>query len=186
MNLAILFPGIGYTCDRPLMYYSGRLSGQLGFQVRVVPYSGFPPKIRGDRAKMLASFDIARAQAEDMLRDIRWADWEDVVFIEKSIGTIVAVDYAAAHDLKARHVLLTPLRDTFDLMPPGDMAAIAFHGTADPWADTDEITRLCDERHIPLTLTPGADHSLEVGDALRDIETLSTTLTAVKQFILRG
>ena len=53
-----------------------------------------------------------------------------------SIGTTVAVRYADACGISCQHVLFTPLEETFSV-PVRD--AIAFHGTADPWADDKEI-----------------------------------------------
>ena len=41
-KIACLFPGIGYTCDKPLLYYSGKMFASLGWKVVPVPYSGFP------------------------------------------------------------------------------------------------------------------------------------------------
>ena len=46
---------------------------------------------------------------------------------------------------------------------------IAFHGTADPWADTEMITNGCRKIGIPLYLTENANHSMETGDTLHDI-----------------
>ena len=30
-KLAVLFPGIGYHCDKPLLYYSAKLAGAAGY-----------------------------------------------------------------------------------------------------------------------------------------------------------
>ena len=32
-KIACLFPGIGYTCDKPLLYYSWKLLKGLGWEV---------------------------------------------------------------------------------------------------------------------------------------------------------
>ena len=133
MKLAVLFPGIGYTCDKPLLYYAARLAREKGYQVRPLPYGPFPAKVRGDAELMRRCFDIAWTQAEAMLKDVVWEDCEDILFIGKSIGTTVAARYAREHGLSARCALLTPLEETF-LFTRGD--AVAFHGTGDPWADT--------------------------------------------------
>ena len=67
---------------------------------------------------------------------------------------------------------------------PADPAgAIAFHGTADPWAKTEEITRICEEKGIPLYLTEGANHSLECGKAEKDIKTISDVMRTVESFL---
>ena len=39
---AVLFPGIGYSVDRPLLYYSGKMALSRGYEVIRVPYTGFP------------------------------------------------------------------------------------------------------------------------------------------------
>ena len=57
--------------------------------------------------------------------------------------------------------------------------AAAFHGTADPWAVTEEIEEACSRLEIPLYLTEGANHSLETGDVQKDIEILAETIRRI-------
>ena len=179
-KIAALFPGIGYHCDKPLLYYSAKLARAAGYEVLPVPYAGFPEKVRGDADRMRASFDIARAQAEELLASVSWAEYRDILFVGKSIGTIVASHYAREKGLSVRSVLLTPLAETLPLVRG---RAVAFHGTADPWANTGAMVAGCRERGIPLFLTEGANHSLETGDALRDVRTLEQTLIRIDAFI---
>ena len=179
-RLAVLFPGIGYHCDKPLLYYSGKLARAAGYQVLPVAYRGFPEKVRGDEERMRASVEIARSQAETMLENVPWAECRDILFIGKSIGTVVASRYAREKGLRVRSVLLTPLAETFGFV---QREAIAFHGTADPWADTQAIVAACRERGVPLYLTEGANHSLETGDALRDVGALAEALATIDSFI---
>lgn len=180
MKLAALFPGIGYTCDKPLMYYAGKLAAQAGCTVVSVNYGGFPRSIKGDPEKMRRAFDMACEQAEALLRDVDWRAYADIVFIGKSIGTAVAARYARNHGIPARLALLTPLLETFDYT---DGHAIAFHGTADPWAATDGIASACARQGIPLKLTDGANHSLETGDVAADLKTLSETMDLLRRFL---
>ena len=179
-KIAILLPGIGYTCDKPLLYYGGKLARALGWEVVPVPYGGFPPKVQGDRERLRESIRIALAQTEERLSGIDRAGDREILFISKSIGTAVATAYAAAHGLACRHILFTPLEETF-AHPPEQ--AIAFHGTADPWAETARITVLCGEAGIPLYLTEGANHSLETGDVSRDIRHLADVMRRVEEYI---
>lgn len=179
-RLAVLFPGIGYHCDKPLLYYPAKLARAKGYEALPVPYAGFPEKVRGDADRMRVCLDLAQAQAEAMLASVRWEEYGEVLLIGKSIGTVVASRYAREKGLAARSVLLTPLRETFAFVR-GE--AVAFHGTADPWADTDAVISACRERGIPLYLTEGANHSLETGDVLRDIRTLEETMAHINAFI---
>ena len=182
-HLAVLFPGIGYHCDKPLLYYSAKLARAAGYTVLPVAYSGFPDKARGDGEKLRACFDIARAQAGEILAGVRWGDWRDILFIGKSIGTVTASAYALDKGLRVRSVLLTPLEETFSFLR-GE--AVAFHGTADPWARTEAIAAACRTRRIPLYLTEGANHSLETGDVARDLRTLAETMHRIDVFIRQG
>ena len=179
-KLAALFPGVGYHCDKPLLYYSAKLAKAAGYDVLPVPYAGFPERVRGDSEKLRACMDIARSQAEALLSTVSWAEYREILFIGKSIGTVVASRYAWERALAARSVLLTPLADTFRYVRG---SAIAFHGTADPWADTGAIVGACRERGVPLCLTEGANHSLETGDALRDVRILGETMEKIESFI---
>ena len=70
--------------------------------------------------------------------------------------------------------------ETFDYT---DGHAIAFHGTADPWAATDGIASACARQGIPLKLTEGANHSLETGDVAADLKTLSETMEILRRFL---
>ena len=177
-KLAVLFPGVGYTCDKPLLYYGGKLMEQKGYEVIRLRYHGFPEKIRGDMAKMKESFFLALRQTKEALEQVSWGDYEDIIFLSKSIGTIVAAAYAQEQGLAVKQVLLTPLSQTFDFLEK-DGDAFAFHGTSDPWAVTAEIEEACGRLEIPLYLTEGANHSLETGDAQKDIEILAETIRRI-------
>ena len=69
-KLAVIFPGIGYTADKPLLYYARRIAAEQGYEIMTIPYSGFPKKIRGDRKRMEESFRIALDQSEQLLAEV--------------------------------------------------------------------------------------------------------------------
>lgn len=175
-KLAVFFPGIGYTLERPLLYYSKRLAEQKGYEAIGVAYGGFPKGVRGDETKKRKSFDIALAQSEEILKDIDFAQYEDVVFVSKSVGTIVAACYAHEHKIAARHIFFTPLDETFLFGQKG----VAFHGNADPWADTADIKKYCAEAGMTLHIYEGANHSIETGDVLQDLKYLTEIMNKVE------
>ena len=41
-KLAVIFPGIGYTADKPLLYYTSRLARKHGYQIQTVSYGTLP------------------------------------------------------------------------------------------------------------------------------------------------
>ena len=183
-NIAVLFPGIGYTADKPLLHYARRIAQDHGYEILILAYSGFPEKVKGDRSRMEQSFDIALKQSKDRLSRVDLSEYDDILFIGKSIGTIVAAKIAAESLQKdrIRLVLFTPLEDTFSF-PFGD--AITFTGDADPWVggEKSRIFDICEEKGIPCTLIPQANHSLETKDTDNDIKCLYRIMKETERFI---
>ena len=182
-KIAVIFPGIGYTCDKPLLYYAGKFAAENGYEVVRVPYGGFPKKVKVDRKKMEKSFALALDQAREILKDLKWEDYDQILFISKSIGTAAAAAFGKEKGLKVRHVFFTPLKETFSF---GVSDAVAFHGTADPWAEDKDIEEGCRKAGIPLYITEGANHSLETGDTGRDLENLILAQRQALDWILGG
>lgn len=154
MKLAVLFPGIGYTADKPLLYYSEKLAKQYHYETVKVSY--------GELSKNLdEAFREALARTETLLVKYDWMQYEEILFLSKSIGTAVACAYAQKYKIRCKNIYFTPLEQTFSYHPqPG----IVFHGTADPWAKTEVIEEKCREFSLPLHVVEGTNHSLEAAD----------------------
>ena len=179
-KLAVIFPGIGYRTDKPLLYFAARLAARNGYEIREVHYRGFPQEVNKRNARGRRElFDLAMEQTRELLRGIPVEEGGELLFISKSIGTAVACAYAAECGRPVRHILYTPLEET---PLKGVKEAIAFHGTADKYARTDVIRKKMDEAKIPLHVYEDANHSLETDDTLRDIATLSRVMRLCGDF----
>ena len=96
MKLAVFFPGIGYHCDKPLLYYSRKLVQEYGYEkIVTLNYTYDGKNLRGNEEKMRQAFDSLYIQAENSLKEIAFDQYEQILFISKSIGTIIASAYAA-------------------------------------------------------------------------------------------
>lgn len=181
LKIAVYFSGIGYHCDKPLLYYSKDIARELGYEnSRNIRYAYNAGNIRGNEEKMKEAYEVLFSQAEAELADIVWSEYDDVLFVSKSIGTIIATSYAKKYGLEtARHILYTPLAQTYLFAP---IYAISFIGTADPWSNTDEIIRLSNANHIPITAYEGCNHSLECSDTLKNIENLKNIMQRTMDF----
>lgn len=181
-KLAIIFPGIGYTCDKPLLYYADAIADQMGYEVKRIMYT-LPgeTRIRGNLEKMEEAFRILYARAEECLSDVDWKQYDEIVFLSKSIGTVIAAAYASKlSEYTIRHVLYTPLEYTFDYHPCN---AIGFIGTSDSWCVPDEVLRRAKEQGIPMHVYEDANHSLEIGEVLTDLETMKDVMEKTKVFL---
>lgn len=174
MKIAVLFPGIGYHCDKPLLYYGGKLAKQYEYEVVRVSFTGLSRVVED-------AFKEALIQAERCLENIEWEQYEDILFMSKSIGTAVACAYAEKHEISCRNIYYTPLVQTFDYSPrPG----VVFHGTEDSWAQTEKITAMCGEYGFPIEIIEGADHALEVwGDTCRSLSILDEVMKQTQSYL---
>ncbi len=177
MKLAVFFPGIGYTVDRPLLYYSKKLAKQYRYEVRDVCYQ--VPEGKPEQA-----FAEAFAQTEQMLSSLDWTRYEEILFVSKSLGTVVSCAYAEKYHITCRNVYYTPLEQTFSFHPqPG----IVFHGTADPWVKTALIREKCEAYALPLHITEGTNHSLELPDKIGEsIQNLKKIMELTERYIADG
>ena len=189
-KIAVLVPGIGYTCDRPLLYFAGKLAQNSGYQIIRLGFRhlGGKKNLIGNEKKMKKVFEHALEQTDEQLDIDELTKAEEVFFISKSVGTVVAAAYEAGHRKKfaaagtdVRHIYFTPVAGTFAFMRPE--SGIAFHGTADPWVEHALVVNACREKNVPLYITDNAKHSLETGDVMEDLETLRKTMQIVAAFI---
>ena len=181
-KLTVFFPGVGYTPDKPLLYHSRRIAEALGFDILTLTFSGFPKKIKGDEKKMRKSFDLALSQAREQLKEAKLSSYDEIVFLGKSIGAVAASALAAEFRC-ARLVLYTPLEPAFSFPLP---QTIVFTGANDPWVAPGQIPALCEGKGIPCTVVPDANHSLETGDPMRDLESLREIMIQTEQFLKEG
>ncbi len=84
-KLMVCFPGIGYHCDKPLLYYGRSIARELGYtDYRNISYSYQAGNIRGNEEKMKEAYEALFSQAEKELGDMDWRQYEDVLFIYSS------------------------------------------------------------------------------------------------------
>ncbi|MCD8119336.1 MAG: alpha/beta hydrolase [Lachnospiraceae bacterium] len=179
-KLAVVFPGVGYHVDKPLLYYSKKIALQHGFEVLDVPYGGFEQGMRGDAAKMRRAFESALAQSEDILKSVKFEDYDTVLLLSKSVGTAVAAAYAAKRGIQTKNIFYTPVEESFSVMKDD---GIVFHGTADPWIPEEVFEREIQRAGYPCERIEGGNHSLETGDVARDIGNLQRIMRISEEYI---
>ena len=184
-KLAIFFPGIGYHADKPLLYYSRKLAGGAGYESIALKYDYQAGNIRGNKEKMEAAFHALYAQAEEQLAEVDFTAYAEVLFVSKSVGTIIASAYAqkleqAGTTVEIRHILYTPLEATYTFAPKH---AVAFIGTADPWSDVPAVIQMSEAQGVPMHVYENANHSLETSDTMQNLKILQDVMEKTKAII---
>lgn len=175
-KIAIIFPGMGYHCDKPLLYYGKKLAGQMGYRVIEVGYKGFDTV-----DTMQAAGELALSQAEEQLKKQEISATDEVLCIAKSIGTVVSAIWQKKMGITAKNVFLTPVKETF--VYASSDCGIVFHGTKDPMADTEMVKTECERLHLPLYITENGNHSLECGNVGTDVETMANVIRQVEKYL---
>ncbi len=182
-KLAVIFPGMGYHSDKPLLYYAKKFAREHGYEVVDIKYD-FQVRakdIMADKETKNEVFYHAVREAEKQLEDVDFTSYDSVMFIGKSIGTTVAAYIDKAHEINATHIVFTPVPETFEHLKKE--GGLVLHGTADPWCDTKLVEEKCKELKLHLYKVEGANHSLEIGDAFIDVAQLPGIIGAVKMYV---
>ena len=186
-NLMVIFPGLGYTSDRPLLYFARKIAGNAGYDVcRSIEYEKVDKTgLIGNQEKMMEVYVKIREDSKKSIESIEFSQYENILFISKSIGTAVASSFAkelieSGKCTHIKQILYTPLEQTFVFNPTD---AIAFTGTNDPWCNTDEVISLAKKENIPIHVYEKANHSLETGDVSVDLDNLKNVMKITQDFL---
>lgn len=180
-TLAVLFPGRGYTCDHPLLYYATDTALQAGLDVLQLTY-GFQA---GPKRPIEEAYASAIADAQAALEICLQHGYKQLVFISKSMGTAIASSLAGRMPVPVSSFYLTPISRALEgiLAHPGPCIS----GTADPYFRPSLALQLTAAKAIDLHMLEGLDHSLndpkDVGESLRALQAVMGWLSA---FLRRG
>jgi predicted alpha/beta-hydrolase family hydrolase len=187
-EVAIVLPGVGYTCHMPLLYYPSLVLLTLGMDVLWVEYNYIRrPDYRAlsdaEQKQWLFADVTAAGQAALTQRP-----YQQVTLVGKSLGT-VAMSHLLAMDARlarSRAVWLTPvLRNDHvrtQIQHSGPRALVAI-GTADPYYDPVYLADLQAAAKSEVVVVDGADHGLEIaGNVWQSLQILERVTRTIEAF----
>lgn len=192
-KLAVIFPGIGYSVERPLLYYTRKLLEKSGYEVINVGYPGlekvdiFEPITKGASAKRVsndkASNFVAKAEklVEEQLEGVNFTSYSKIIFAAKSIGSVISALYAKQLGIHPYHIMVTPIDYAFQFI--GDEIGSAFCGTSDPLVNYDGVENICKEKQWDFHGFKSGNHSLETADVDLNIDYLKRYVSVVEDII---
>lgn len=189
-RLAVLFPGRGYTCAMPVLYYPGAWLQSRGADVLAIEYTctrqpGYDLLPAAARQHLLSTEVDAAVQAA-LAQD----GYTKIVFVGKSLGTLALAHLAVNSQLasSASFVWLTPLVKQAPLRRAVAQArprSLFISGSADPLYDPDFFAEVVQSCRGESLLIPNADHVLEIpGELPASLEAMRRVLNAIASFIL--
>lgn len=160
-KLAVFFPGTGYTCERPLLRRCANRYAELGYRIIKLNHDGIDFR---SMEGVEDALDAARRCVMEQVMDINFSQYDDVVFVAKSLGTAVALWLDEKGSAQARHLSLTPIPQVLPFLTGPDRIIAAVIGSEDRHLSPEALQRHCEERGIPYMVIPGVSHSLEYPD----------------------
>ena len=176
---AVIFPGVGYTKDRPLLYYAGKQAVRNGYELMFIDFGGIEwskEKLK-DHDFLQKTLEYCLKITEDRLKSAGDLHDKEVLFISKSIGTVVATAYARKMNINTKHICFSPLEMIEGYIKEG--SGILVYGDADPYADHTAIEKIGHDLGLKMYCVHGGNHSLETGEPLTDIDNLKDIISAV-------
>ena len=188
-HLAMLLPGLGYSCDMPLLYYPTGLLLAMGADVLRVEY---------DYRQSWANQDLPlEEKLARLYADVRGAarialnqrEYTSFTIIGKSLGTY-AITCLLQADLPLRPhscVYLTPL--LLDAVGKSEVIRacpqkLFIIGTADRYYDPTSFAQVVEATGGDALLIDGGDHSLEFrGDPVRSVQALEKVIRGIQEFL---
>lgn len=168
-KIVVLFPGANYSTDCPLLYYAGFKFEVRGYEKVAISYECI---LKQDKSFEEFMEDIKNLSLTQLQR-FDLSKYDDIVFISKSLGTVVAGWIEEKLCIKVRHIYLTPIKETLSYIQHEKNIITVVAGTKDKQLSSDILKEHCLKENICLKLIDGVGHRLEVwGDMNKNIEIL--------------
>ena len=156
-SLVVLFPGRGYTCDKPLLYYANMAALNKGCDVLNLEY-GF----HRANTKFQYAEDSTKIidECEAIISKCELNTYSNVYFISKSLGTLFAGELSVRMgEYNIKNLFLTPLVDTIPYMV--NTNCIAVTGSKDDSFPDSSVDFVRNKSNNEIIIINNADHSLE-------------------------
>lgn len=175
-KLVVLFPGKNYPCDKPLLHFAGASAIQCGYDLMVLEYGYQAARTDLDIHDLQRVIEESHESVQRII-----SKYNEVVFISKSIGTIVAGEVHGKLDIPIKHLFLTPIKDTIHYI--NRFKGLVVYGSKDEVFNHELANQIKLDKGTEVIEIPNANHSLEADHALESVEILSKLVGIYMNFL---
>lgn len=175
-KLVVLFPGKNYPCDKPSLHFAGTSAIQSGFDLMVLEYGYQAARTNLDINELQRVIEDSHESVQRII-----SKYSQVVFISKSIGTIVAGEVHGKLDIPIKHLFLTPIKDTIHYI--NKFNGLVVYGTKDEVFNKELANQINVDKVREVIEIPNANHSLETNNVEESIEILSKLVRIYMNFL---
>jgi hypothetical protein len=184
-KVVIVFPGIGYKCGMPLLYYPSKLLFEKGYDLLWVEYDYRGKKrwdsLTDDQQVAWMNFDAAAVYSAVL----RQGAYKNIVLIGKSLGCFHLAALNGLYPNIKQNIWMTPLWGS-DFVYPSMRKfwnkSLYAVGTADPYYNRERVEEIKKLGGIALVMD-GADHSMEEKDTQKSIDNITKVVRWVDSLV---
>ncbi|AAK78013.1 hypothetical protein BJV85_000135 [Clostridium acetobutylicum] len=157
--LTVIFPGINYGHEKPLLYYARKAAAQNNIDILCINYKN---KISWEDIGKQSIEDVA-IEIKGIIKNVIEKKYDNIYFLGKSVGTEIAGCTSSKLNIdNIKFLYLTPIEETLKYIV--DRKCIVVSGTKDEFFKSECINKIRENKNVKLMLFEGANHSLEIKD----------------------
>lgn len=164
-KIVFSFPG-GRGTELPLLYYVAKHYEDKGYEKVFVAHPAFGK-----------DFDALYENAKSVIESFDFREYDDIVFVSKSIGTVVASKLREEMNIKASLILLTPIPDTLPFIKEKNQVVLVIASNNDRHLESETLCNLCENENIPYYIEPNVGHRMEIkNDIERNLQVIKNVI----------
>lgn len=175
-KLVVLFPGKNFPCDKPILHFAGTSALQSGFDLMILEYGYQAARTDLDVNELQRVIEDSHESVQRII-----SKYKQVVFISKSIGTIVAGEVHGKLEIPIQHLFLTPIKDTIYYI--NKFNGLVVYGTKDEVFSKEHANQFNIDNVREVIEIPNANHALETNNVEESIEILSKLVRIYMEFL---
>jgi hypothetical protein len=175
-SVAVFFPGQNYSCELPLLYYTGRSAFDAGHDLFMLEYGYQSARTGFEDTKV----DIVISECYNSIKQMI-NNYKNVVFVSKSLGTYIAGKTAELFSgTSIRHVFLTPIRSSIPIIEK--FGGLVVCGTKDQVFLETNIQQIEKFPNTNVLRVKNANHALEVDNLHDSLDILKSLVETSSRF----
>ena len=169
-KIVFSFPGVRGT-EIPLLYFGAKHYEDKGYEKRFIEHP-----ISGN------DFDALYENAKAILKSFDFGEYDDIVFVAKSLGTVVACKLKEELNVNASLVLFTPLADTLPFIKGENQIILVAASNNDRHLESETLCNLCERENVPCYIEPNVGHRMEVkNDIARNLQVIRNVIDRLEE-----
>ncbi|MBQ8597364.1 MAG: hypothetical protein IJ409_06210 [Lachnospiraceae bacterium] len=154
-KIVVSFPG-SRGSEIPLLYFGAKHYEDLGYEKVFINHPA------GD-----SSHEAILKNAEAVIDTLRLDEYEEVIFIAKSLGTVVACMIKEKYQISVKLVLFTPVEETLPYIRRDNDILLVAAGTKDRYLESSMLKAHCERENINCYIEENVGHRMEVMNDLK-------------------